>query len=67
MKKLAIAFCGALCACVAAFGVACSCSTEDDKTISSVSTSSFKNYYHVTETIDFNNVKLDVKYENGTS
>lgn len=67
MKKLAIAFCGALCACVAAFGVACSCSTEDEKTISSVSTSSFKNYYHVTETIDFNNVKLDVKYENGTS
>lgn len=67
MKKLAIAFCGALCACVAAFGVACSCSTEDDKTISSVSTSSFKNYYHVTETIDFNNVTVDVTYDDGST
>lgn len=67
MKKLAIAFCGALCACVAAFGVACSCSTEDEKTISSVSTSSFKNYYHVTETIDFNNVTVDVTYDDGST
>ncbi len=67
MKKLAIAFCGAFCACVAAFGVACSCSTEDDKTISSVSTSSFKNYYHVTETIDFNNVTVNVTYDDGST